>query len=70
MRSKTLKLCFGESSDLIIIAVTLHRFEPYVSHLQSLKESVWNKFQRPLIRFDAYSRYCYYKIRGFSEIIL
>ena len=24
----------------------------------------------PLIRFDAYSRYCYYKIRGFSETIL
>ena len=44
-----------EPSVSVIIAVVGYRFEPEVSHLQSLKVGVWNKFLTPtnshLIRF-------------------
>ena len=45
----------SEPSVSFIIAVVGYRFEPEVSHLQSLKVGVWNKFLTPtnshLIRF-------------------
>ena len=44
-----------KSSDIFIIAVMGYRFEPMVSHLQSLKVGVRNEFLTPtnshLIRF-------------------
>ena len=37
----------SEPSVSFIIAVVGYRFEPEVSHLQSLKVGVWNKFLTP-----------------------
>ncbi len=50
-------------TDVFIITVTLHRFEPSVSRLKNSKREYGINFELPLIRLFCESRYCYYKIR-------